>query len=305
MRTTLITGANGFIGKNLVEKLVSNKIHVTALDLPGTFDKDYHHEYYQQIEVDYSNLKEFYGKVRTSPDVLFHLAWDGVKAELRNDYFYQLKNIELSMNVMEFAAGIDTKKIVMLGSASEYLNGGTVISGDSIPSPIEAYGAVKSAANVICQSYAFQKGIPFVKTIVSSLYGPGRDDNNILSYAIKCLLGREKPIFTALEQEWDFLYIDDFLEALYLIGKKGEGGKTYPIASGTSRPMAEYIEIIHNQIDSLLPLGIGEMPYKAGKPENAVFDISILARDTGFYPTHKFEDAIVNVIEYFKGLEEL
>ena len=300
MKTAIVTGANGFIGNMLVDKLADSGVSVIAIDLPGAFAKYRRRKGVSLIETDLTDLSSVLNNLPSEIEVLYHLAWSGVRADLRNDYHLQLKNLDISVNVLEVASKKKVKKIIMLGSASEYIGSGEPITGHTSPCPIEAYGAAKHAAFLICTTFAAQMGLDFIWATVTSLYGPGRDDNNILSYAIKTLLKGEKPSFTPLEQLWDFLYIEDFLTALYLIGIYGRAGKNYPVASGKARPLKEYITIVRDSINPALPLGIGEKPYKAGKAEHSIFVIDELTKDTGFYPTYHFEEGIAKVVEYFK-----
>jgi len=300
MKTAIVTGANGFVGCRFVDKLADFGVAVTALDLPGTFSKPHSRENISFIEVDLRGSSPFLERITPGADVLFHLAWDGVQADLRDDYHLQLQNLGASLNVLEFACQKKVKKVIMQGTISEYIGSGEPVTGQNWPSPIEAYGAAKHAAFVLCKTFAEQMGLHFIWVTATSLYGPGRDDNNILSYAIKTYLKGEKPSFTHLEQMWDYLYIDDFLTALYLIGLYGQAGKNYPVASGEARSLKEYITAIRDIIDPTLPLGVGEKPYKSSKAEHAVFVIEELVKDTGFRPEYSFENGITKMIEYFK-----
>ena len=300
MKTAIVTGANGYIGRMLVGKLLNKEASVTAIDLPGTSCVHATQKNVAFIEADLVGMSQLLNDVPADVDVLYHLAWSGVHADLRANYHLQAQNISMSLNMMELAYKKGIKKVVMLGSASEYIGGADAITGYNIPSPIEAYGAAKCAAHIMCETFATENDVALVWATVTSIYGPGRDDNNILSYAIKTLLKGDKPTFTLLEQIWDYLYIEDFMNALYLIGEYGRAGTNYPVASGNARPLKEFIEIIRDSIDPDLPLGIGEKPYKSGKAEHSIFIIDKLISDTGFTPDITFEHGIEKVIKYFK-----
>lgn len=105
---------------------------------------------------------------------------------------------------------------------------------------------------------------------------------------------------------WDYIYIDDLIEALYLLGLHGKPDGVYPIGSGQARPLAEYIRQIQAEIAPDAPLGIGALPYKFGsKPDNSVLDISSLREDTGFAPQVSFEEGIGRTIAYFREMERV
>jgi nucleoside-diphosphate-sugar epimerase len=298
MKKIIITGANGFLGRKLIEKFIEQGAAVYALDCVDTFSIQGELLKYHKCDLEKNALPfdpDFQGA-----DVLFHFAWNGVHPDFRNDYERQLKNISSLINVLSFAKNLNVSKIIIPGAASEYAASEMPITGNNTPGAVDGYGAVKSACHVIARTWSMQNNLPLIWVIPSSVYGPGRNDNNALTYAIKTLLKGEKPAFTALEQRWDYIYIDDFINALVLIAAKGIAGKNYALGYGTARGLREYITVIRDTINPALPLGIGERPYKSGKPDNSEMDITELQKDTGFVPEFSFENGIKKTIEYFK-----
>lgn len=303
MRKVIIIGANGFIGSHLAKRMASGGIEVTALVAKG-FDYSFlcGIKNICCIEFEFSSLQLLDGIPAVSgADTIFHMAWAGVSTTLKNESQVQASNILYGLAVLEFAARNHITRVVVPGSASEYACGNAVINGKNLSAPSDLYSASKVATRFLCQTYARQANIDFIWTAITSIYGPGRNDNNLITYAIKTLLRGEKPSFTGLEQQWDYLYIDDLIDALVAVGEKGKGNKVYPIGSGEHRQMAEYVKILRNEINPSLPLGIGELPYKNKTVDNQILDITELISDTGFKPKYSFEHGIKNTIEYFKG----
>jgi nucleoside-diphosphate-sugar epimerase len=298
MKKVIITGSNGFLGSRLTEKLITQGITVYALDCHDTpFIKHKLLKYYKcDIE---KNVLPYESDLH-DVDTLFHFAWNGVHPEHRNDYERQLKNISSLMNILAFALRLNILKTIIPGSASEYALSEMPITGNNMPKPVDGYGAAKSICHILSRTWSTQNNLPLIWVVPSSIYGPGRNDNNVLTYAIKTLLKNEKPSFTALEQHWDYIYIDDLITALVLIAEKGIAGKNYAIGYGSARKLSEYISIIKDSINPALPLGIGEIPYKGKKPDNSVMDISELQKDTGFAPAVVFEKGIKQTIEWVK-----
>lgn len=301
MKKALIVGANGYVGTNLCNKLVSTDIDVIALVQKGS---DYsllkNLERVNCIEFELATIDELEDSLLLNVDVLFHLAWSGVSSANKNFVEKQTQNILYGIKVMYFSEKHNIKRVIVAGSASEYAYCNEVITGFNIPYPSDIYSASKIATRYVCQTYANQKGISFIWTAITSVYGPGRNDNNLITYSIKTLLENNKPSFTKLEQRWDYVFIDDLIDALILIGHKGKDGMIYPIGSGISRKMIEYVNIIRNSIDPQLKLGIGDLPYKNKMIDNQILDISSLQNDTGYLPKYSFEEGIQLTIEYFK-----
>lgn len=305
MKKIIVIGANGFLGCNLAARLAQMNYEIIAL---VAFNSEYSAlKKYSNItclEFDFSTLE----KISTSNfqmikgvDTIFHMAWAGVSTTHKNEAFVQAQNIQYGLSVMAFALRNDIRRIIVPGSAAEYACSNTIINGKSYPAPSDLYSAAKIATRILCQTYASQNNIEFIWTAITSIYGPGRNDNNLITYAIKMMLKREKPSFTGLEQQWDYLYIDDLINALIAIGERGKNGKIYPIGSGEHRQMLEYIKLIHKKIAPDLPLGIGDIPYKNKTIDNQILDISELEKDTGFQPKFTFEQGIERTIEYFKS----
>lgn len=304
MKKAIIIGANGFIGSHLSLHLASQGYQIISLVAKG-FPYDYLQgkENITCLEYTFDELLSLSSRTEfADSQMIFHLAWAGVSTTYKNEAMIQAQNILFGLKVLEFAEAINVRRVIVPGSASEYACGQGIINGHNEPAPSDLYSASKVATRFVCQTYARQHNIEFIWTAITSIYGPGRNDNNLITYAIKTLLKGEKPSFTGLEQQWDYLYIDDLMAALQAIGEKGKDGKIYPIGSGEHQQMAEYVKILRDKIDPNLPLGIGDLPYKNKTIDNQVLDISELKADTGFCPRYTFERGIDLTLQYFISL---
>lgn len=306
MRKVVITGAGGFIGRNLTRRLLQENILVYGIDIEAAQERILADAGVTPLCVDIGDKRELANILKTAqPDVFYHLAWAGVSTDVKNEVGTQVSNILLAMTVLEACEEAGCEHVIIPGSASEYAYCGQTIDGQNAPAPGDAYAASKAAAQVLCQWYARQHGLNLNWLLIGSIYGPGRNDSNILTYTIKALLRGEEPQYTKLEQLWDYIYIDDLIEALYLLGLHGKPDGVYPIGSGQARPLAEYIRQIQAEIAPDAPLGIGALPYKFGsKPDNSVLDITSLREDTGFAPQVTFEEGIGQTIAYFREMEQ-
>lgn len=306
MKKVLIIGANGFLGSRLSIALANKGYRVVALvDKRFPYDKLRNIQNITIIEFILEELELVSEKSLFSGiDTLYHFAWAGVNALTRNESEIQVQNVMFGLKVLEFANRLKIKRVIIPGSAAEVSCGKGIITGNEIPAPSDMYSSAKVATRYICQTYARLHEIDLIWTLITSIYGPGRNDNNLITYIIQTLLKGEKPSTTGLEQKWDYLYIDDLIRALILLGEKGIGGKVYPIGSGEQKQMCEYVEIIRKLIDPSLPIGIGEIPYKnPNQIDNQICDISELYQDTGFKAQYDFQRGINITIQYFKTIQ--
>lgn len=304
MQKAIVLGANGYIGSNISKFLSGKGIRVIAL-VDGRFD------YRNLVNIDnisckefnLDNLSDFPSDETYGADIIYHLAWEGVNAKYKNEVEVQAQNVIYGLNVLEFAKKNKIKRVLIPGSAAEVSCGDGIITGKEKPAPSDLYSAAKVATRFLCQTYALQNGIDLIWTLITSIYGPGRDSGDLISYTIKSLLKGEKPSYTNLEQQWDYIYIDDLLEALYLLGMNGVGGKIYPVGSGAHKIMLDYVLCIRDMIKPNACLGIGELPYKnPNKIDNQIMDISELMNDTNFKPKYDFVTGINKTILYFRKL---
>lgn len=302
MNKVVVLGANGFLGTKLSLALSNNGYKVVALvDRRCPYDALRGKNNITTSEFQLDTIDTVNDDLFNGVDTLYHFAWAGVNASLRSDAEVQVQNIMYGIKVLLFAEKYHINKVIIPGSAAEVGCSQGIITGKELPSPTDMYSASKVATRFVCQTYARQHGIGLIWTLITSIYGPGRDDNNLLSYTIKTLLKGEKPSTTKLEQQWDYLYIDDLIHALILIGEKGVCDKVYPIGSGEHRQMRDYLELIKDLIDPSLKLGIGELPYKNPTIDNQVLDIAELTEDTGFMAITSFEEGIKQQINWIKN----
>lgn len=303
MNKVVVIGANGYIGSRLSISLAEKGYNVVAL-----VDKRFGYTHLcginnlQTVEFQLEDLECLYDSPELKDaDTLFHMAWSAVNAKLRNAAEEQVKNIMFGLKVLEFAEHQGIKRVVVPGSAAEVSCGDGIITGKELPAPSDMYSSAKVATRYICQTYARQHQIDLIWTLITSIYGTNRNDNNLITYAIQSLLNGETPQFTGLAQKWDYLHIDDLVNALIALGEKGIGGKVYPVGSGKYMSLREYVEMIRDIINPELPLGIGALPYKnPNKIDNQIMEITELCEDTGFTPQRTFLEGITEVINEYK-----
>lgn len=306
MERVILTGGTGFIGSWLVEELLSHGVDVVVLvrSLERAKEKRLFEngrvrliEYYSQQYQDMLSQKE---KV----DVFYHLAWEGVSTEMKNESELQLENIRFSMEMLELANTIKAGRFIATGTVAEYAFSENIMDINGRQTPNDMYGAAKTAVHYMLETQARLLKIPFNWAVVPSTFGEGRRDNNIITYTITSLLRREKPSFGYLLQMWDFLHVKEVVRALWLIGEKGVPDKTYGIGSGVFKPLKDYIIQIRDIIDPSLPLGIGDIPSLSDKAFSSCVSIYDITKDTGFVPEITFEEGIRRTIPYYRAMIE-
>lgn len=296
MNRVIMTGATGFIGRWLLKEFIKSNIEVIALVRKIEDDELFSSSNVTQVLYGSKEMHE----LKKPVDAFYHLAWGGVSTELKNDWDIQLNNIDLSVKMLDLAKELNVAKFIATGTVAEYSFCEDVMDVYAKQTPNDMYGATKTAAHYLLETRARLIGMPFIWAVLPSTFGEGRRDKNIITYTITSLLKGEKPSFGYLTQMWDFLYVEDVARALRLVGEKGHTGKIYGIGSGVYKPLREYIEIIRDEIDPNLPLGIGDIPSYSNKVFSSCVSIHELTRDTGFVPKTDFKEGIRRTIPFFR-----
>lgn len=302
MNKAIVTGATGFIGRWLVKELVENNVEVFAIvrNVVSDSDEVLMNNLVHQVKI---NEVDLHLDDMDNADAFFHLAWGGVSSELKNDWDIQMNNIDLSVKMLDLAKRLNVDKFIATGTVAEYSFCEDVMDVYAKQTPNDMYGAAKTATHYLLEVRARLIGMPFIWAVIPSTFGEGRRDKNIITYTITSLLNDEKPKFGYLTQMWDFLYVSEVVRALRLIGEKGKADKIYGIGSGVYKPLKEYIEIIRDEINPDLELGIGDIPSYSDKVFSSCVSISELSKDTGFLPKVSFEDGIKRTIRYFRNVQ--
>ena len=306
MENVIVTGATGMIGASMIEQMVADGVHVTAVCRPNSKKRNnlINNSLVTVVECDINDLTSLKEKLSSDYDTFYHFAWDGTYGDSRNDALLQEQNIPSTLIAVEVAHALGCKVFVGAGSQAEF----GFVEGelsDSIPkNPITGYGIAKYTAGrlsaVMCERY----GIRQSWGRIVSTYGPRDNSYTMVMSSVIGMLNGERMAFTKGDQIWDYVYGGDCSRAFYLIGKYGKHGKAYTIGSGKSRLLREYITDIRDVVNPDLEIGIGEREYYPNQVMRLTADISELTADTGFQPEVDFKEGIRRTMEWYKGVEK-
>ncbi|MBR1811377.1 MAG: NAD(P)-dependent oxidoreductase [Clostridia bacterium] len=294
MKRVIVTGATGMIAVALIKKLIKENIRVYALCKPGTADgvPALQHPLVTVIDADISEFSAAKDKIDEKCDVLYHFAWLGTFGQGRDDPYLQLDNIRYAVDCVKLAHETGCNMFVGAGSQAEYGPVTQKLTAATPTDPVTGYGMAKYAAGKLTRLYADSLGLTHIWVRILSVFGVGSIPNSIIPSSIDKFIKKEHAAFTKGEQIWDFLYCDDAAAAFYLIGKNARESKIYPLGSGESRTLADYITAMRDTVDPDAPLALGELPYNPGQAMYLCADISALTADTGFKPEIGFEKGI-------------
>lgn len=301
MKNVIITGANGFLGSTLVKKLIDNHVRVFAIDLSFSNSNVPESELVSKIETPILSSEDLSSKIPAGKyDAFYHFAWAGVNGTIKSDPIVQNKNIEMALICMKVCKQVGCKKFLCAGTIAEQ-------SVNSLPylentSGGMMYGVAKHCTHLMLENYSKNIGQPFVWMQLSNIYGVGNKTGNLVSYTLGELFAGNNPCFGPANQPYDFVYIDDTIEAIYRLGKEKTNHNVYYVGSGQPRLLKDYLMAIGNEMKCPERIGIGKRPDDGIKYTLDMFSIKDTMSDIGNYITKPFEEGIKDTIEWMKTI---
>lgn len=298
MKHVIVTGANGFIGSSLIKNLIKKNIQVEALDISFEKSRLPKTNLINEIETDLKNIEDVISKISgNSYDCFYHLAWQGVNGTEKADPNIQINNINMVLRCAQLAKKLGVQKFLCAGTIAEQavnsLNGLKYTSGGMM------YGSAKYCAHIMLETYCKNVGLDFVWMQFSNIYGPENRTGNLVSYTIDLLKNNKEALFGPAEQMYDFIYVDDLISAVVLLGEKETKHNSYFIGSGMPRILKQYLYEIGEMLGEIDKIKIGERTDDGIKYTKDMFDISLLVEDIGNYITKEFTEGIKITLEEY------
>ena len=292
MTKSLVTGGAGFIGSNLVDKLLEDGHEVIVFDneTANTHDGYYWNDKAENYHVDLSknrssNLLQTYCR---DVDCIFHLAADvSVQYSIESPFESYSNNINSLFNVLEFAKRYKIGKVVFSSSASVYGVTDKVCVETDATDPLNAYALSKLNGEQIMKMYHDLYDMNTVSLRYFNVYGP-RQSNTGQFAPVVGIFQKQKEKNSALtivgdgEQTRDFVHVSDIAAANMLVADMDVHG-VYNVGTG--------IEYSVNQIANMISDVQRNVPARLGEARRSVADISKI-KSIGWEPKVKLEDWI-------------
>ncbi|MCI7329025.1 MAG: NAD(P)-dependent oxidoreductase [Lachnospiraceae bacterium] len=302
MKKVIVTGANGFIGTALCRELSNQGISVIAV-VRNEEENISNIENLKGLRVVYSDLSEFkklHKKISDRDvDVLYHLAWVGSAGSLRGNSEVQFNNIRYTCDTVEACSKMNCKRFVFASSIMEY-EIEALMATDATPGINTLYSSAKVSADYMARTIAGSLEVDYIRAVISNIYGPGELSPRLVNTSIRKFLKGEHCAFSAGEQTYDFIYIDDAAKTFVAIGEKGVTNRTYYIGSQNPKPLKDFLCELRDQVDPNIEIGLGEIPFNGVSLTYDEFNVYAVKEDTGFVPTVSFAEGIKSTIKWIK-----
>jgi UDP-glucose 4-epimerase len=298
----LVTGAAGFIGSHLTERLLDRGVPVVGVDCFT--------DYYAR-SVKESNLAparkrpgfEFVEADLGGTDLarllegvthVYHLAAQaGVRKSWGRDFgVYTAMNVDATQKLLEACLHRPIHRIVYASSSSVYGDHVPLpMREDAVLQPVSPYGVTKLAAEHLCHLYHENHGLPTVSLRYFTVYGPRqRPDMAFHRFIRATLAGRPIVLYGDGEQTRDFTFVDDAAAATMAAGDRGVPGRVYNIGGGSNVTVNDVIAMLGRVLGR--PVRVERQPAQSGDMRHTYADTALARRDLGFAPTVTLEQGL-------------
>jgi len=323
--TILVTGAAGFIGYSLADRLMARGDAVIGIDnlndyYPVSLKEDRiadlqrrHGDRFRFVRCDFTDMSA----LAALPEVesIVHLgAQAGVRYSIENPHAYVQSNLVGHLNLLELARQRRVRQLVYASSSSVY--GGNeklpFSVEDRVDHPLSLYAATKKADELMSETYAHLYRLPQTGLRFFTVYGPwGRPDMAMWIFTKAILAGEPITLFNQGDMRRDFTYIDDIVSGIVASldnpppddGAVKAGGsrgphRIYNIGNHRSEELKRMVALIEQACGR--PAVVELKPMQAGDVPDTFADISAIQEELGYQPSTTIDQGIPRFVNWFR-----
>ena len=338
-KTILVTGAAGFIGANLVKRLLTDFENVKVVGIDSITD-------YYDVNLKYERLKDIeslskdwtfiHGSIADKTliekvfsenkiDVVVNLAAQaGVRYSITNPDSYIESNLIGFYNILEACRHHPVEHLVYASSSSVYGNNEKIpySTDDKVDNPISLYAATKKSNELMAHAYSKLYNIPSTGLRFFTVYGPaGRPDMAYFGFTDKLVKGDSIKIFNYGNCKRDFTYVDDIVEGVVRVmqhaPEKSNGAdglpippyKVYNIGNNQPENLLDFVQILQEELvrAGVLPSDYDFeshkelVPMQPGDVPITYADTTPLEQDFGFKPSTPLREGLRRFAEWYNS----
>ncbi|MFM7449984.1 MAG: NAD-dependent epimerase [Leptolyngbyaceae cyanobacterium] len=327
----LVTGAAGFIGFHVCQRLLARGETVVGIDnLNSYYEVSLKQARLAQLEP-VSNFSFYRLDISDRPavsdfftahsfDRVIHLAAQaGVRYSLKNPHTYVDSNLVGFVNILEGCRQLEIHHLVFASSSSVYGASSRVpfSTHDSVDHPISLYAATKKANELLAHSYSHLYRLPMTGLRFFTVYGPwGRPDMAPVLFTKAILAGQPIQVFNYGKMKRDFTYVDDVVEGVIRVLDREPSpdptwSSDHPTANTSSAPYRLYNIGNHQPVELLNFIEVLEaslerkavkqlLPMQPGEVLSTYADVSDLMQNTGFQPGTPLEVGVQQFVSWYR-----
>ena len=316
----LVTGAAGFIGLHVCQRLLDRGEAVIGVDnVNDYYDPTLKEARLRQIEgkpgfqfyrtdiADRGSAEELAARHPEITHIIHLAAQAGVRYSLVNPYAYTHSNIDGQIVMLEMARHLKRCEHFVYASSSSVYGANKKLPfavEDRVDNPVSLYAATKKACELMAHSYSHLYSIPTTGLRFFTVYGPwGRPDMSAFLFVKAILSGKPIHVFNNGDMRRDFTYIDDIVSGILAVSDHIPGGngvpyRVYNIGNHRSEPLMRMISILEEALGKKAEI-IFE-PMQPGDVKETFADIEALRKDVGFEPATTIDEGLPRFVRWYR-----
>jgi UDP-glucuronate 4-epimerase len=320
--TVLVTGAAGFIGSHLCNKLLARGNAVIGVDnMDPYYDVALKRARLARLEgrdgfrfheADIADGTALAAAVKGAGAVrrVAHLAAQaGVRHSLENPMAYVHSNLVGHLVVQELCRHLDGFEHLVYASSSSVYGASNALPfsvDDRADRPLSLYAATKRADEMMSYSYSHLYRLPMTGLRFFTVYGPwGRPDMAAYLFTAAIIEGRPIKLFNRGDMKRDFTYIDDIVDGVIaaLDSPPADDGdaaphRLYNIGNNRSEPLKRFVEVLEKAIGKKAEFEM--LPMQPGDVRETYADIDAIQRDLGFNPATSIDEGLPRFVAWYR-----
>jgi nucleoside-diphosphate-sugar epimerase len=295
MKKILVTGASGFVGRQVVASLKQKDCEIHAVAFRHEMPKEERVHWHSVNLFDQAAVSALMESVQ--PSHLMHFAWITTPGKYLNS-LDNLTWVEASLHLLKSFAKFNGKRVILAGTCMEYEWNHSVYSESKTPfRSASLYGASKRGLFSIAETFCRQFGISMAWGYIFYLFGPHEHPDRFVPFLIRGLLeGREIPLSHG-EQIRDFLDVRELADAFVELMDSSFTG-AMNLGSGEPRSLKSIGMAIASKIGNAKYLQFGKLPPRQ-EPMELIPDLSLQRLELKWAPRRTFDESLKEVIEWW------
>lgn len=312
-----VTGAAGFIGSAVSEKLLNENNTVIAIDnINDYYDvhlknarlerlSGYDNFHFSKVDLlEKNKIDDLFQKYK--PEKIIHLAAQaGVRYSIENPQAYVDSNLVGFFNILELAKRYSVEHFVFASSSSVYGNTNKLpfSTMDNCDHPVSLYAATKKSNELMAHTYSHLYQLQVTGLRYFTVYGPwGRPDMAPIKFAKLISAGEPITIYNHGKHKRDFTYIDDIVEGTVSVAQQIASNENTPyniynIGNGNPKQLMHFIELLENALGkTAIKNFVDKQP---GDVDDTWADVSELEKAIAYKPKVSLEEGIPKFIDWF------
>jgi UDP-glucuronate 4-epimerase len=328
----LVTGAAGFIGHGVCDRLLARGERVIGIDNLNDYysvslkqDRlaalEAHGQRFEFVKTDFAECDALVHAIEgKAVEAIVHLgAQAGVRYSMHNPHAYVRSNLVGHLNLLEISRHLGVRHLVYASSSSVY-GGNTKLPfsvDDRVDRPLSLYAASKKADELMSEAYANLYRIPLTGLRFFSVYGPwGRPDMAMWIFTKAILAGEPITLFNDGDMRRDFTFIDDIVSGVVACldnppaddGKVKAGGgisphRLYNIGNHRSEELRRMVGLVEQACGR--EAIVEYQPLQPGDVADTYADIGAIQADLGFHPTTRIDEGIPKFVDWYRSYHKV